>query len=210
MIIGVDAGGTNVDAVLVSRERGVVDTSKVPSSHTPESVRKALSNLVENHDPDDIDRVVVATTLVLNAAVQDRLPECTNIVIPGPGLNPRNAFHGDENIVAEGCVDHRGRVTEDVDCDEIPSKEVVSVTSKFSPRNPELELSLSDAFEYQDDRIALGHESGGRLGFPERAATTVSNAKSKPVFHDFEDGVRNALDDIGIEAPVYYLKGDAV
>ncbi len=206
MIVGVDAGGTNVDAVGLDPDEGVVTTSKtsLDPSNPSKSVRDSVSGL--EVDGNDVERVVVATTLVLNSALQDRLPDVTNIVVPGPGLSPRLAFHGDENIVARGAVDHRGRLTEDARLGESPSNSVVAVTSKFSPRNPEVEESIADGIDA--DFIALGNESGGKLGFPERAATTVFNAKSKTVFERFEYDIGEALADVGVDAPVYYLKGD--
>lgn len=206
MIIGLDAGGTNYDAVLVD-SNGVVDSAKVPAMESGDGIRSLLSDLLENHSPGEVERVVVSTTLILNSALQRRLPECTNVLVPGVGLNPMYAFHGDENIVAKGCVDHRGRVTEDVESGRNPGNDVVAVTCKFSTRNPALENTLRDSLQYE--HMALGHEAGGRLGFLDRAATTVFNAKAKPIFHQFEERLAGALDGVGVDASVYYLKGDA-
>lgn len=206
MIIGVDAGGTNYDAVLAD-SGGVVDTAKVPATDSGNGIQSLLSKLLENHSPGDVDRVVVSTTLILNSALQERLPQCTNVVVPGVGLNPMYAFHGDQNVVAVGCVDHRGRVTENAEPPGEVEHDVVAVTGKFSTRNPALENTVRDALNYR--YVALGHEAGGRLGFQDRAATTVFNAKSKPVFREFEVDFTDALHAVGVDAPVYYMKGDA-
>jgi N-methylhydantoinase A/oxoprolinase/acetone carboxylase beta subunit len=208
VILGIDAGGTNYDAVAF--EDGTVAAAAKKPADTDEGFETLLAELVEEVDgagDSDVDRVVVSTTRVLNAAVQNRLPDCTNVVVPGVGLSPELAYAGDENIVADGCVDHRGRVTEPLELDADPSHDVVAVTAKFSTRNPSLEREASDALD--TPTVALGHESGGALGFPSRSETTVANAKSKPVFEDFESSLHEALDETGIEAPVYYLKGDA-
>ncbi len=202
MIIGVDAGGTNFDAVAL--EDGVEATAKKPADEDG-----AFGNLLDEllAEVDEVDRVVVSTTRVLNAAVQERLPDSTNVLVPGVGLSPELAYAGDENIVAGGCVDHRGRVTEPLELDADPSNPVVAVTAKFSTRNPTLELEAADALDA--DTVAVGHESGGGLGFPARAETTVANAVTKPVFEEFESTLYAALADAGVDAPVYYLKGDA-
>ena len=205
MILGIDAGGTNYDGVVLRNGDGVVATAKKPSDE-PDSFDALLDELLGKVGT--VDRVVVSTTRVLNAAVQDALPDCTNVVVPGVGLSPELAYAGDENIVADGCIDHRGRVTEPLDVSGVePSHEAVAVTAKFSTRNPEPETEAADALEV--DGAALGHESGGVLGFPERAETTVANAKSKPVFGDFVSSLHDALSERNVEAPVYYLKGDA-
>jgi len=203
VILGIDAGGTNYDGVAL--EAGVVATAKKPSDEA-DAFDALLDDLLEKVE--EIDRVVVSTTRVLNAAVQDTLPDCSNIVVPGVGLSPELAYAGDENLVADGCIDHRGRVTESLDVSDIePSHETVAVTAKFSTRNPEPERETADAFEAS--AVGLGHESGGALGFPSRAKTTVANAKSKPIFGGFESSLHDALSERGVDAPVYYLKGDA-
>ena len=201
MIVGIDTGGTNVDAALV--DDGVVASAKVPGDES-DPLERVLGRLPG--EGEEIDRVVVATTLVVNAAVQNRLPACTNVLIPGPGLNPRLAFHGEENHVAEGCVDHRGRVTEEPAYRETPDEDVVAVTAKFGTRNPRPEREIAESIPRE---VALGQASGPGLTFPERAATTVANAKARPTFAAFSADVAGALDAAGIDAPVYYLKGDA-
>lgn len=205
MIIGIDTGGTNVDATLVE-EAGVANAAKVPNTDRRESIEAVLTELLDGRDGRSIDRVVVATTLVVNAAVQDRLPACTNVLVPGPGLSPQRAFYGDENHVADGAIDPRGRVTEPVSFDGDTTEPVVGITAKFSPRNPELERSVRDSIDATT--VALGNESGAGLTFPQRAATTVANAKSKPVFLEFRRDIEEAVAAAGIGAPVYYLKGD--
>ncbi|MFB6125351.1 MAG: hydantoinase/oxoprolinase family protein [Halanaeroarchaeum sp.] len=206
MIIGIDTGGTNVDAVLID-ERGVVSKAKVPNAETRTSIATVLEDLLAATPDADVDRVVVATTLVVNAAVQDRLPGCTNVVVPGPGLAPARAFFGEENVVAAGGIDPRGRVIEDAAVDATPGEATTAITAKFASRNPDLERSVRDALDVET--VALGNESGAGLSFPERAATTVANAKAKPVFAEYEADVQAALEAVDVDAPVYYLKGDA-
>jgi len=205
VIIGIDTGGTNVDAALIDAD-GVVSTAKVPNAETGERIEAVLTDLLSSHDVDAVDRVVVATTLVVNAAVQHRLPPCSNVLVPGTGLAPDRAFFGEENLVAAGGIDPRGRVTEAVDIDDRPSEPVTAITAKFSARNPDLERTLRETFD--GGPTALGSESGAGLTFPERAATTVANAKAKPLFDEYEADVEAAVAATGIEAPIYYLKGD--
>ncbi|MFW6385046.1 MAG: hydantoinase/oxoprolinase family protein [Halodesulfurarchaeum sp.] len=207
MIIGIDTGGTNVDAVILD-DRGVHGKAKVPNERTQDSIEAVLKRLGIDRGGVNVDRVVVATTLVVNAAVQNRLPACTNVIVPGPGLAPDRAFSGDENQVSGGTVDHRGRVTEHVDYDDRPEHDVVAITAKFSPRNPTLERRLHEDLAEQSNTVALGNESGAGFSFPERAATTVANAKAKPIFATYERAVEQALASVGIDAPIYFLKGD--
>ncbi len=208
MIIGIDAGGTNVDAVLLGSD-GVLDDVKSAETDTSAAIADVLEQLQQHHELSAVDRVVVATTLVLNAAVEGRLPDCSNFILPGPGLSPQLAFHGEENQVLEGCVDHRGRVTETVGDVPQPGHEVVAITSKFCTRNPDLEQMVFREVDRPEDRVALGHQTSGRLGFPKRAATTVFNAKGSPVLKEFAGELTENIRRQGVEAPVYFMKGDA-
>lgn len=207
MILGIDAGGTNVDVVAID-EGKIVRKEKVPNNGIRESIEDALTSIRADWSTVEVSHVVVATTIVVNAAVQKRLPDCTTLLIPGPGLAPKRSFYGDENEVLPGCVDHRGRITEEVRYEGSPETPVVAIVSKFATRNPDLEREVSDSVSYDDDDIALGNESGAGLTFPERAVTTTANAKTRPVFAAFQNDLSAALDSVGIDAPLYYLKGD--
>ncbi len=203
MIVGVDAGGTNVDAAVVG-EDGVQETAKLPAEDVSATVLRDLFR--EISDGYTVDRVVVSTTRVLNRIVQDRLPSCSSVLVPGVGLAVEHAFAADDNQVVRGCIDHRGRVTESPVVDAEPRHPVVAVTAKFSPRNPSVEEEVAE--ELEADVVALGHEAGGRLDFPGRAATTAANARSKPAFQEFREAVASATEDLSFNAPVYVLRGD--
>jgi len=207
VILGIDTGGTNVDAVLVE-DGAVVAQAKVPNAGARDSIEAVLSALRRDWTDPPVERVVVATTVVTNAALQDGLPGCTNVLIPGPGLSPERLAYGEVLEVLPGCVDHRGRVTEPLAFDGTPSTPVVAVTSKFAARNASLEHEFRDHVEVEDANLALGSESGADLTFPERAATTVANAKTKPVFAAYHDDLAAALAAAGVDAPVYDLAGD--
>lgn len=207
MILGIDTGGTNVDAVLVDHG-DVVDKAKVPNVDTRASIESVLASLRDDWSAIPVDRVVVSTTVVTNAAVQHRLPRCTNVLIPGPGLSPDRCDFGEELAIMPGCVDHRGRISEEFEYEGPIDTPVVAATAKFAARNPQLELEFQEAVDVESTHLALGNESGAALTFPERAATTVANAKTKPVFADYHVDIAAALEAAGVDAPVYDLKGD--
>ncbi len=208
MIVGVDAGGTNVDAVLV-KEDNVLRTAKVPQTGTFAPLTDVLEDLLREEETGDVDRLVIASTLVLNAQVENRFPGCTGYLIPGPGLDPDLAFFADQNIVLDGCVDHRGRITEELNSPPSPDHDTAAVVAKFSPRNPRLEEETRDRINSAVDHVRLGHRAGGRLGFPARARTTVLNAKAASIFETFSGQVEETLESLDLSCPVFYLKGDA-
>lgn len=206
MIVGMDTGGTHVDTVCFDGT-SILHTQKNPSEELIHSIRSVFDT-VEEAQFDTVERIVLGTTLVLNATLEERLPDCSHLLIPGPGLSPSLAFGGEENIVVDGAVDHRGRVTEEMDYQEAVSCSVAAVTGKFSVRNPRLEEQLAERIDLPESSIALGSESGGGLGFPARARTTVFNAKSGPVFDEFTDAVLASTAVFEDPPTLYFMKGD--
>ncbi len=217
-IIGIDAGGTNTDGVLLS-EDGLVSSVKVPS--TPNDVagiREVLKSLKDDAESncEDIHRVVIGTTLILNSALKGEMGRCACLLIPGPGLNPSLAESGDLNGVVAGYIDHRGRKVEELDLEEIQrfkeevnsQVETYAVVGKFSVRNPVLEDEAAKMLNGNGKSISRGHEVSSDLSFPIRASTTVLNAKSKPVFEGFATDIEDVISELGIEAPLYFIKSD--
>lgn len=216
MIIGIDAGGTNTDGVLLSHGK-VLSSCKLPT--TPNSVRgikKVLMSLHEaaEHTSEEIDRVVIGTTLIINAAVGGKMKDTGCLLLPGPGLSPTLAKKGEVNEVVDGYIDHRGRNVEPLDEGAVRKfkekakrkVDTYAVVGKFSIRNPELEEQAIQILNGKPS--SMGYEVANQLGFPTRASTTVLNAKSKPIFHHFTRGITAVLEEIGIEAPVFFIKSD--
>jgi hypothetical protein len=115
---------------------------------------------------------------------------------------------GSETIRAPGTIDVRGRLTEDASLSTKPNGDVVAVTGKFAPRNPAIENALIAALEYPEDHIASSHTSDWRLSFPKRIATTVGNAKARPLLADIITEIRAGLNTVGLDAPLFLLKGN--
>lgn len=78
--IGVDVGGTNTDAALLdtrsvssSESRGIVATSKAPtSSDVTTGIKKAVDDVMQtaNISRDDVVSMAVGTTQFINAVVE--------------------------------------------------------------------------------------------------------------------------------------------
>ncbi len=198
MIIGIDVGGTNTDAAIVSDE---IKTIKLPNEAGMGGILKEISkevNLVK-------EKVVVSTSWPLNLIISKFNESRTlSLVVPGPGLN----YSGYGEVV-RGYVNHRGDVVEDIDEYEINailrqnSYDNVAISSKFSVRNCSLEEKIAGiARNYVEDyKIALSHYAGG-MNFPARIHTTVVNAKIKETVFRLTELIRNYAGDF------YYFKGD--
>ena len=130
-VLGIDAGGTHTDAVLLAcpdtaegagataaPEARLVGCAKVRTRHDdlPRSVREVLAELARSSgataaSPFDfgrIGRVTLGATLAVNALVQNRADRVGLAVSAGPGLDPRRFTLGRHVCVVPGGLDHRG------------------------------------------------------------------------------------------------------
>ena len=88
MILGLDVGGTQTDAVLID-ENGVLIETKTPTGEDLlQTLRVALEKTIANVDLQQIDRMAFSTTMATNAIVQNQLEEAGMIVSAGPGMDP--------------------------------------------------------------------------------------------------------------------------
>ncbi len=183
MAVGIDIGGTNTDAAIVSEEG--VRTFKVPNEEGMEVMLKKLSSTVDLNG----ERVTVSTSLPLNAALS-RFHETKTLVllIPGPGLN-----YSSKGVCLQGSVNHRGDVVEEIDESEVKEvieksrAENVAVAGKFSVRNPALEKKVGEiaVSRFGESRVCLSYHCLG-INFPLRINTTVVNAKIKESVFELE------------------------
>ena len=218
MIIGLDVGGTHTDVVLLGKN-GIEREIKVPTDESDlfNSVLTGLEKITYNIDPSTIDRIVLSTTLITNAIVQNKIPEVGMIVSSGPGIDPEyyrtNRFY----YPVSGSIDHRGREIEPIDRNEIEKiawdlkKEgirYVGVVGKFSVRNPSHEQNIARILGNFFDKIFAGHRILGNLNFPRRIATTHINAAAYPIHKNFFDAVKKSLQKKGLNVPIDILKAD--
>ncbi|MBW1645140.1 MAG: hydantoinase/oxoprolinase family protein [Deltaproteobacteria bacterium] len=218
MLLGIDVGGTHTDAVVVGRQ-GIVAAAKTVTRHDDllSSVRAALQQVLPAAEAGKIRQVNLSTTLTTNAIVEDRLEKTGVFVVAGPGVDPNGCRTGDHYFTCRGSIDHRGKVRQPLDREEIASwgqqcrengLRTYAVVGKFSPRNPEHELELHDLLRGQADFIAVGHQLGGRLNFPRRVATSYYNAAVWRAYNRFADAVSDSVREFGLEAAIDILKAD--
>jgi N-methylhydantoinase A/oxoprolinase/acetone carboxylase beta subunit len=218
MIIGLDVGGTHTDVVLLSEE-GILREVKVPTdtAHLFNTVLEGLENITEGVDLQDVQRVVLSTTLATNAIVQHKIPEVGIIVSSGPGIDAAyfkpNTFY----YPVAGSIDHRGREIAPIDDDEIEAvgEELVQrgirhlgVIGKFSVRNPSHEIRIQKILQNKFEKIFMGHRLSGNLNFPRRIATAYLNASVYPIHKEFFTAVSDSLKAKGIDLPIRILKAD--
>lgn len=121
MLIGLDVGGTYTDAVLMDG-RKIVKKMKVPTQNDNllNSLLAALDPLLEAVQDNELDRIVLSTTLITNLIATKKVDSAALVIIPGPGLNPRlYDYKVPDTFLLSGAIDFRGREIEVLDEQEI-------------------------------------------------------------------------------------------
>lgn len=218
MIIGIDVGGTHTDAVLLN-DTGIEKKVKVPtdSSDLFNTILTSFTKLLTDVKPQDIQRIVLSTTLTTNAIVQQNISPVGMVVSAGPGIDPESFRTGDHYYCVSGSINHRGREkapVNEMEIEDIAVKmkkagiEYVGVVSKFSVRNPSHEMLIRRILNKHFKKVFLGHHVSGNLNFPRRIATTHLNTSVFSLHKSFFEAVKDSLEEKGLKAPIQILKAD--
>ncbi|KKM10880.1 hypothetical protein SY88_11330 [Clostridiales bacterium PH28_bin88] len=218
MIIGLDVGGTHVDAVLLKDNR-VLRQAKAPTGTGDllRPIHTALDSLLAGIAPRVVKQVNLSTTVCTNAIVEGKVAAVGMLLESGPGVDPSHLACSEATYFLSGAVDHRGRETAPVDHREVEqaARELqkkgirhVGVVGKFSARNPDHELEIGRYLTNRFTKVTLGHTLSGRLNFPRRVYSTYLNVAVSDVYAGFAAAVRSSFHQKGLTAPVHILKAD--
>ncbi len=216
--LGIDAGGTYTDAVLVDFATGKVITSnKAPTTRIDpsEGIRNALAEI----DPDlliQVKMVSLATTFATNAIVEDRGAEAGLILVGYDELPPEiprttrvlmvrggHSVSGEEKYPLDiGAVKERLGIFLD-------GLDAVAIAAFFSVRNPEHEVRVAKLIrEKYVMPVVLGHRLSMRLDAVKRATTAWWNARLIPLISKLIKATNNVLTEKAIDAPFMVVRGD--
>ncbi|NCO58968.1 MAG: hydantoinase [Deltaproteobacteria bacterium CG_4_8_14_3_um_filter_51_11] len=217
MILGLDVGGTQTDAVILSDGKVLTANKTDTGEDLLETLRISIGKSLEGVNPAEITRMSFSTTLATNAIVQDTLDPTGMIVSAGPGMRPEWWEVGPSYHVVEGCVDHQGFEALPLDGASVVKAasiiksggiSTVGVVGKFSVRNPLHEIQIAGIIKDQFSHVALGHRVSGILNFPRRINTTYLNAALHRIQNGFVTALSQSLDERGLTVPRYLLKPD--
>jgi len=213
--LGIDAGGTYTDAVLVRDTDGsIVATSKALTTY-PDliiGIRDAIDGL-RTHDLDKVSLVSVSTTLASNTVLEGTGSPVALILVgdhPTKGTYPAKYY-----IVVSGGHTFDGEETTPLDIDTVKdfalrvkgSVSAFAVSSFFSIRNPEHELAIRDIVnETTGLPAACGHELSQDLGAYERAVTAALNAQLLPICRSFISSMIEEIKRREIKARLIMMK----
>ncbi|MDI3540338.1 MAG: hypothetical protein PWQ52_1461 [Methanolobus sp.] len=215
--LGIDAGGTYTDAVIIrNSDREVIDSNKALTTYP--DLLKGIENAIDGLDEKylkDVRLVSVSTTLATNTILEKTGYPVALILIGKhtlPGSTPIS-----ELAVVRGGHNLNGTEDERLDTDAIKEyvlrvKDRVSafaVSSYFSVRNPDHELRAKELIATLSGLpVVCGHELSQDLGAYERGVTAYLNAQLLPVARHFIDVIISDIRKRGIDAKLMMLKCD--
>ena len=218
MLLGLDVGGTFTDAVIIDGHR-VVSSAKrrTTKDNLMQGIGEALDAVLDSCDISNIEQVTLSTTVVTNTIVEKKEQVVDLYVVTGPGRNVDDIFPVSP-IYLQGYTDHRGIVVERTFpnvvrniarmVQERSGTDLAAVSAKFGVRNPQEELSITEALQETYNTISNGSLLSGSLNFPRRTISAYFNSAVTPVFTVFKKNVEDALSARNIKAPLHILKAD--
>ena len=218
MLLGLDVGGTFTDAVIIEGHR-VVSSAKrrTTKDNLMQGIGEALDAVLASCDTPNIEQVTLSTTVVTNTIVEEKEQVVDLYVVTGPGRNVDDIFPVSP-IYLQGYTDHRGIVVERTSTDGVrdiarmiqarSGTDLAAVSAKFGVRNPQEELSITEALQDMYNTISNGSLLSGSLNFPRRTISAYFNSAVTPVFTVFKKNVEDALSARNIKAPLHILKAD--
>ena len=218
MLLGLDVGGTFTDAVIIEGHR-VVSSAKrrTTKDNLMQGIGEALDAVLASCDTSNIEQVTLSTTVVTNTIVEEKEQAVDLYVVTGPGRNVDDIFPVSP-IYLQGYTDHRGIVVERTSTDGVrdiahmiqarSGTDLAAVSAKFGIRNPQEELSITEALKERYNTISNGSLLSGSLNFPRRTISAYFNSAVTPVFTVFKKNVEDALSARNIKALLHILKAD--
>ena len=215
--LGIDAGGTYTDAVLIREEDGaVVEFGKALTTYPDPiyGIKESVGSL-DSAKLKEVNVVSLSTTLSTNTILENKgFP--VGLIMVGdyqiPDVLPAQIY-----CIVSGGHDSNGEEAKTLDVDAIREfalscKDKVAafaVSSLFSTRNADHELRVKkEILELTGLPVVCGHELSQDLGAYERAVTAFLNAQLIPITHNFTKSIVEEMKNIGMNAALLMLKCD--
>lgn len=214
--LGFDTGGTYTDAVVMDLATGEL-ICKAKSLTTREDLCIGIRGAIAGFDPEilrSVGVVSLSSTLATNSVVEGKGCRVAVICI---GSEYDNSVAADFSTVIAGGHDLHGQEKAPLDLDaarafmeSVKGKvDGLAITGYLAVRNPDHEKRVKElASEILDVPIICGHELSSGLGFNERTATCIMNARLVPIIADLIDSMKEVMSENGIHAPLMIVRGD--
>lgn len=215
--LGIDAGGTYTDSVLIRKSDGKIVCSNKALTTYPDPL-EGIKKSVDGLDPEKlrlVSTVSVSTTLATNT-ILEKTGYPVGLILIGDYDIPVDS-ELENYIMVQGGHDSNGEEVAALDLLAVEKfvleiKDRVSafaVSSYFSVRNPEHELHVKTLIqELTGLPVVCGHELAQSLGAYERGVTAYLNAQLLPVAEGFLKTVVSEIENRGLNPRIAMLRCD--
>ncbi|NIB42667.1 hydantoinase/oxoprolinase family protein [Pseudomaricurvus alkylphenolicus] len=231
MRIGVDVGGTNTDAVLLSQRR-VIFSHKTPSTTDVQTgVSEVIGGLLAGScvDTSAIQRITIGTTQITNAILEEKgLTKVAVIRLAGPAGRSVRPWTGwptslkratrSASYLLPGGYEFDGREISSFDEQmvreaalELANRgvEAIVISCVNSQLNPRMEDRAAEIVQFHCPSAHITKSSDiGRVGFIERENSAILNAACTRLATIMTDGLEAAVRANGLTAAVCISQND--
>ena len=215
--LGIDAGGTYTDSVLIRKSDGRIVCSNKALTSYPDPL-EGIKRSIDGLDPEKLKLVTmvsVSTTLATNT-ILEKTGYPVGLILIGDYDIPADS-ELENCIMIQGGHDSHG---EEVSAPDLAAVEkfvleikdrvsAFAVSSYFSVRNPEHELCVKAMIQKLTGLpVICGHELAQSLGAYERGVTAYLNAQLLPVAGKFLKTVANEVERRGLNPRIAMLRCD--
>ncbi len=226
--IGIDVGGTNTDAVVLSGAEVIAATKVITTEDVTTGILTGLTRVLEGLNPDDVDSVFIGTTHFINAIAQakslDRVA-AVRLATPPQTLLPMidwpdkllEAVDGGVYICAGGSQ-YDGRPLNPVDEDALRDAaraikangvRRIALSAVFSVVNDEPEKLAERILQEELPEATITRSTlVGRTGILERENATILNAALLSLAGRVVDALEDVVTQVGINAPILLSQND--
>lgn len=231
LTLGVDVGGTNTDAVLMSGREVIASAKRTTTREVGDGLFTVVEAVLQDAAvrPESIGSVMIGTTQFINAFVQRRgLARVAAVRVSAPmgdGVPPFAgwpkdllAATGDQGYFVHGGAFYDGRAYAPLEraelehvATDIRSKGIraVSVSSCFAPARPDIERDAAHMIReiYPEADITLSSEVGG-IGLVDRENAAIMNGTLRDMARRVVAALTEGLRRAGISSTVYFSQND--
>ncbi|SHG74952.1 hydantoinase/oxoprolinase N-terminal domain-containing protein [Flagellimonas flava] len=230
--IGVDVGGTNTDAVLVSHTNEILaKTKQTTTLDVSSGIRNAMNEVISKVDvpKEDIKYIMLGTTHCTNALVERKelnkigairigLPASSSIPTMADFPEDLKTLLGEHIYMVHGGYEFDGRLISPLNEEEVKKclgamkgqVESLAITGIFSKTLPDQELQVAAwAKEIlgNEIRTSCSHQLGG-LGLLERENAAVLNAALQKVASKMVNAFKATVHELGLSSQLFIGQND--
>lgn len=225
--IGIDTGGTYTDAVIYDFiQQKILASSK--SLTTKEDLSIGITKALDQLPLallTQAELVALSTTLATNACIENKGGRAKLVFIGNYEsiVRERGKSFGLSDLEdvyflpSKGNIEGEIQIPPNWEVYQIQSKEwfrdadAVAIVETYAMKNNAILEKEAKALTLQQYGLPTicGHELSSDLGFIQRGASALLNARLIPIIESFLDAIKKSLAQRGIQAPIVIVRSDA-